>query len=128
MMHCSLYIFPLLAKVELRTQGSRPRTQKKMRTRPRVALPRTDFLEAKHRNAQGQGHRRKCSQKKKSSKNFLKRLQIKKNVFKNFFQLISKRGKQKKSSRIFCEVFLAVSYILTIQKIVLSSSQGQSNF
>ena len=45
--------------VESRTQGSRPtpiRTQKK-NSRPRTALPRTDPLEAKDRNARGQGPR-----------------------------------------------------------------------
>ena len=55
------------SEVESSTQGSRPRT----------AFPRTDPLEAKDKNArgQGQGHRRKRSPKKK--------------VFKNFFQAIS---------------------------------------
>ena len=38
---------------------------------------------------QDQGHTLKCSQKK---------------VFKNCFQAISKRGKQKRSLQIFCEV------------------------
>ena len=50
--------------------------------------PRTGMLEAKD-----QGHRGKCSQKKK-----------KKNIFKKFFQAISKREKQKRSSQIFREV------------------------
>ena len=57
--------------------------------RPRTALPRTDPLEAKHRNARGQsqGHGRKCSQKKnffsgnlknkkRSSKKFLLVLEL----------------------------------------------------
>ena len=45
------------SEVESRTQGSRPRTQKNPRPkpRPRTALPRTDSLEAKDRNAWGQG-------------------------------------------------------------------------
>ena len=64
----------LLSEVESRTQGSRPRTEKKNpRPRPRTALPRTDPLEAKDRNArgQGQGHKRKCFPKKKGlQKNF----------------------------------------------------------
>ena len=53
------------AEVESRTKGSRPRTQKN--PRPRTAFPRTDTLEAKDRNARGQdqGHKRKCSPKKK---------------------------------------------------------------
>ena len=76
--------------MESRTQGSRPRTQKNPGSRPRTALPRTDHLEAKNRNARGQGHRRKCSPEKKG--------------LQKFFQAISKRGKQKKSSQIFCEI------------------------
>ena len=51
----------LVAEVESRTQGSRPRpkTQKnpRPRQRPRTAFPRTDTLEAKDRNARGQGPR-----------------------------------------------------------------------
>ena len=54
----------IIAEVESRTQCSRPR--------PRTAFPRTEPLEAKDSNARGQGHRRKCSPKKK-------------NVFKKFF-------------------------------------------
>ena len=63
--------------METRTQGSRPRPRTQKISRPR---PRTDLLETK---AKDQGHRRKCSPKKK--------------VFKNFFQAISK----KRSSKIF---------------------------
>ena len=37
------------------TQGSRPRTQKNPRPRPRTAFLSTDPLEAKDRNARGQG-------------------------------------------------------------------------
>ena len=83
------------------------------RPRPRTAFPRSDTLEAKDRNArgQGQGHKRKCSLKKKkkrsSSQKFFKR-SPQKNVFQKNFQALHK--------------------ILTIQKIVLSSSRGQANF
>ena len=100
--------------MESRTLGSRPRprTQKNPRPRPRTAFPRTDTLEAKDRNArgqgQGQGHKRKCSPKKKrSSQKFFKR-SPRKNVFQKIFQALHK--------------------VLTIQKIVLSSSRGQANF
>ena len=63
------------------------------------------MLEAK---AKDQGHKRKCSPKKKGlHKNFLGDLK-KKNVFQKIFQALHK--------------------ILTIQKIVLSSSRGQANF
>ena len=42
---------------------AKAKNTKKTRPRPRTALPRTDPLEAKDRNArgQGQGHRNKCS-------------------------------------------------------------------
>ena len=58
--------------MESRTKGWRPRTQKNPRPRLRTALPRTDPLEAKDRNAlgQGQGHKRKCSPKKKGLQKF----------------------------------------------------------
>ena len=49
------YPYSLGPEVESRTQGSRPRTQKNLR--PRTALPRTNPLEAKDRNARGQGER-----------------------------------------------------------------------
>ena len=63
---------PPQPEVESRTQGSRPRPRTQKNPRPRI-----DPLEAKD-----QGHRRKCSPKKK--------------VFKNFFQAISKKkGLQK---------------------------------
>ena len=43
--------------------------------RPRIAVPRTEPLEAKDRNArgQGQGHKRKCPPKKKSSQKCFRR-------------------------------------------------------
>ena len=56
--------------MESRTQGSRPRTQKN--------------FEAKDRPSRGQGHRRKCSQKK-GPQNFFSG-DLKKKIFKNFFQ------------------------------------------
>ena len=73
-----------MTEVASRTLGSRPR--------PRTALPRTDPIEAKDRNARGpgQGHRRKCSPNKKG--------------LKIFFQAISKKGKQKESLQIFREI------------------------
>ena len=68
-----------------------------------LSRPRTGMLEAKD-----QGHKRKCSPKKKrSSQNFFKH-SPQKNVFEKIFQALPK--------------------ILTIQKIVLSSSRGQANF
>ena len=71
-----------------------------------LSRPRTGMLEAK---AKDQGHKRKCSKKKKkrSSQKFFKR-SPRKNVFQKIFQPLHK--------------------ILTIQKIVLSSNRGQANF
>ena len=70
-----------------------------------LSRPRTGMLEAK---AKDQGHKRKCSPKKKrSSQKFFKR-----SPRKNFFQ----------------KIFQALHKILTIQKMLLSSSRGQANF
>ena len=69
-----------------------------------LSRPRTGMLEAK---AKDQGHKHKCSPKKKSSQKFFRR-SPQKNVFQTIFQALHK--------------------ILTIQKIVLSSSRGQANF
>ena len=103
-----------LPEVESRTQGSRarPRAQKKIRGQDQgqpfrgqtLSRPRTGMLEVK---AKDQGHKRKCSTKKRSSQKFFRR-SAEKNVFQKIFQALHK--------------------ILTIQKIVLSSSRGQANF
>ena len=69
-----------------------------------LSRPKTGMLEAK---AKDQGHKRKCSPKKK--------------VFKKNFQAISTKN-------VFQKIFQALHKILTIQKIVLSSSRGQANF
>ena len=96
-------------EVELRTQGLRPRTQKKFQGQGQpfrgqtLSRPRTGMLKAKA----NQGHKRKCSPKKKSSQKFFRR-SPQKNVFQKIFQALHK--------------------ILTIQKIVLSLSRGQGNF
>ena len=72
-------------------ESLRPRTKKneaKAKDSPfrgqTISRPRTGMLEVKAKN---QGHKRKCSWKKK--------------VFEFFFLAISKRGKQKRSSQIF---------------------------
>ena len=104
-------------------KDTRPRTQKN--------------FEAKDRPSQGQGHSRKCSQKKRFSKKFFSNL--KKKVFKNFFQAkkIFKNffsddfhlRKTKTDLRKFSARFLTLSNeISTVQKTVLSSSRGQGNF
>ena len=85
----------------------------KKNPRPRTAFPRTDTLEAKDRNARGQGQGPRTQgasalqKKKRSSQKFFKRSPLK-NVFQKIFQALHK--------------------ILTFKKIVLSSSLGQANF
>ena len=80
--------------------------------------------------AKDQGHKHKCSQKKglykffsgslKKKKIFKKILLAKKEVFKNIFLAISKKTVKK-------NIFQPIYKILTIQKIVLSSSRGHGN-
>ena len=114
--------------MESRTQGSRSRarTQKNPRPRPRTSLPRADPLEAKDRNArgQGQGHWRNCFAKKRFSKNFSGEKGLK-----NFFFDDLQLTKTKKGLRKFSARSLAFSNkISTVERIVLSSSRGQSIF
>ena len=84
---------------------------KKMRPRPRTAFPgqtlsrpRTGMLDAK---AKDQGHKRKCSPKKKK-------------IFTKIFQAISTKN-------VFQKIFQALHKILTIQKnnAVLEPRTGQ---
>ena len=82
---------------KIRGQGQPYRGQTLLR-------PRTGMLEAKD-----QGHKRKCSPKKK------------KRSSQKFF-------KQSPQKNVFQKIFQALHEILTIQKIVLSSSRGQANF
>ena len=116
--------------MESRTQGSRPRqgTQKKPEAKDSLS-------EDRHSRGQGQ----ECSRrprtkdtiagalqkiKKRSSQKFFRRSPKKKNkkkVFTKFF----KRSPQKNVSQ---KIFQALHKILTIQKIVLSSSRGQVIF
>ena len=72
-----------------------------------LSRPRTGMLEAK---AKDQGHKRKCSPKKKK----------KKGLHKNFSSDLH--------YKTFSKQFFKRSTILTFQKIVLSSSRGQANF
>ena len=90
-----------VAEVESRTQGLRPRTQKKSKAKDSLS---------KDRNARGQGPRTQAqvlSKKKRSSQKFF-RQSPQKNVFQKIFQALHK--------------------IFKIQKIVLSLSRGQANF
>ena len=85
--------------MESRTQWLEAKDTKK-NPRPRTALSRTDPLEAKNTNSS-------ALQKKRSLQKFFRR-SPEKNVFQKMFRAFHK--------------------ILTIQKIVLSSSLGQANF
>ena len=74
--------------------------KKNPRPTPRTVFPRTDTLEAKDRNALGQGHKRKCSPKKKkrSSQKFFWRSpkRKKKGLQKNFSSDLHKKTFSKK--------------------------------
>ena len=96
------------------------------------------MLEAK---AKDQGHKRKCSPKKKKKKghhkNFSGDLQKKKGHHKNFSGDLQKNKKKRSSQKffgqspqknVFQKIFQPLHKILTIQKILLSSSRGQANF
>ena len=77
------------------------------------------MLEAK---AKDQGHKRKCSpKKKKSSQKTFQAISKKKRSSQKFF----KRSPRK---NVFQKIFQALHKILTIQKTLLSSSRGQANF
>ena len=82
-----------------------------------------DPLEAKDRNVRGQGSRTQTQVFSKKKGGFQKIFSgdLKKKTFKNFFQAISTKSGLEKN-------FQAIYKILTIQKIVLSSSRGQGNF
>ena len=73
---------------DIRLEAKAKDTKKSEATR--TAFPRTDTLEAKDRNArgQGQGHKRKCSPKKK------------KKVITKIFQAVSKKKIKKKGLHI----------------------------
>ena len=89
---------------DTRLEAKAKDTKKKPRPRPRTAFPRTDTLEAKDRNArgQGQGHKRKCSPK---SQKFFRRSQKKKKkkkgLHKNFSSGLHKKTFSKKSFKRF---------------------------
>ena len=87
-----------MTEVESRTQGLRPRKQKNSE-----AKVKDRPLEAKAKNT-GTSVLRK------------------KKVFKKLFQAISRK------KNVFQKIFPALHKILTIQKILLSSSRGQANF
>ena len=91
-----------------------------------LSRPRTGMLEAK---AKDQGHKAQVLSKKK-----------KKGLHKNFSGDLQKKKKKKKKrssqkffkrsplQNVFQKIFQPLQKILTFQKILLSSSQGQANF
>ena len=132
------------------SRGHKARGQghkKNSRPRPRTAFPRTDTLEAKDRNARGQGPRTQSASalQKKKKKVFTKIFQAiskkkKKGLHRNFSGDLQKKKKKKKKrssqkffkrsprKNAFQKIFQPLHKILTFQKIVLSSSRGQANF
>ena len=105
-----------IAKIDVSTINSRVEDtrleakakdpKKNPRPRLRTAFPRTDPIEAKDRNAQGQGPARTQA----SSEKFFRRSPEK---------------------AVFQEIFQALHNLVTnqkIKKIVLSSNRGQGNF
>ena len=111
---CQSPLFP--AEVESRTQGSRPRprTQKKSEAKAKDSLS-----EDRHSRGQGQECSRPRPRNKDTSASAFQKK--KKKVFTKIFQAISTKKR-------FPKIFQALHKILTIQKIVLSSSRGQANF
>ena len=99
--------------MESRTQGSRPRprTQKKSEAKAKDSL-------SEDRHSRGQEQERSMPRTKDTSASALRK---KKKVFTKIFQAISTKKR-------FPKIFQVLHKILTIQKILLSSSRGQANF
>ena len=129
---CSLPAYFLtygkITEVESRTQGSRPRprTQKKSKAKDSLS-------EDRHSRGQGQ----ECSRPRPRTKDTsASALQEKKKVFTKIFQAISKKKKKVvtkifqaiSTKNVFQKIFQPLHKILTIKKILLSSSRGQANF
>ena len=112
-------IYQLISEVESRTQGSRPRprTQKKSEAKAKDSLPRTDALEAKDRNARGQGPRTQAQVLSKKKKK-------KKKVFTKIFQAIPPQ-KKKKKKKVFTKIFQAIS---TKKRFPNNFSSAPQNF
>ena len=114
--------------MESRTQGtrSRPRTRKKSEAKAKDSLS-----EDRHSRGQGQECSRPWPRTKNTSASSLQKKKnglqknfsgdLKKKVFTKVFQAISTKS-------VFQKIFQALHKILTIQKVVLSSSRGQANF
>ena len=127
--------------MESSTHGSRPRprTQKKSEAKAK-------YSPSEDRPFRGQEQECSWPRTKDTGASVLKKIffnDLRKNrkVFKNFFQAtltkkslqkffqaIFKRDKQKILCKFFARFLAFSNKILTIQKIVLSSSRGQANF
>ena len=115
--------------MESRTQGSRPRprTQKKSEAKAKDSLS-----EDRHCRGQGQECLRPRPRTKDTSASALKK---KKRSPQKFFRRSPKKKwssqkffKRSPRKNVFQKIFQALHKILTIQKILLSSSRGQANF
>ena len=117
--------------MESRTQGSRPRprTQKKSEAKAKDSL-------SEDRHSRGQGQ--ECSRPRPRTKDTSASALQKKRCSQKFFRQSPKKNNKKRSSDKFFKrspqknvsqkIFQALHKILTIKKIVLSSSRGQANF
>ena len=97
------------------------------------AKAKDSLSEDRHSRGQGQ----ECSRPRPRTKDTsASALQNKKKVFTEIFPAISKKKnrssqkifKQSPQKNVFQKIFQALHKILTIQKILLSSSRGQANF
>ena len=114
--------------MESRTQGSRPRTQKKSEAK-------NNLSEDRHSRGQGQV----CSKPRPRTKDTSASvLQKKKKVFTKTFQAISKKKKKKKvftkifqaisTKNVFQKLFQALHKILTIQKLCCPRAEDRPIF
>ena len=115
-------------EVESTIPGSRPRPKTQKNPRPRTAFPRTDPLEAKDRNARGQGQGPRTQAQMFSTQKRSPKISSQKKVFKIFFPAISKRGKQKGLCKFSARYLAFFNTILSIRKRLLYLSRGLGNF
>ena len=84
------------------SRGHKARGQgHKKNPRPRTAFPKTDTLEAKDRNARGQGQGPRTQS--------ASALQKKKRSSQKFFRRSPKKKKKKKKKKVFTKIFQAIS-------------------
>ena len=98
---------------DTRLEAKAKDTKKNPRPRPRTAFPRTDALEAKDRNARGQGQ----GPRTQSASALQKK---KKGLHKNFSGDL-----QKKKKKVFTKIFQAIS---TIKRFPNNFSSAPQNF